>query len=362
MARCSVRRCLPSILLVLVIGCGGCTFISLGPRIDTASLSLPCASAASKPKHYFDRVLIIVFENQDYADVIDDPYFASLARRGALFTNYHGLFHPSYSNYLAMVSGRPFRSAWDVQRNLKEETIADRLDAAGFSWKNYAEGYVGYGCDTKSTLDNSRYARKHVPFMSFESARKDECANIVSAQGFNKDLEAENLPNYMFYSPDLDHDGHNPRLNRPKGLDNASSWLKGFLEPLLENPAFTKRTLTIVTFDESGTLLLPDDNHIYTVFIGEMVKPGISDNRAYNHFDTLRTIEDNFGLRPLAEGDGCAKPIDGVWTSDDKSGGPLLESENLLSPPGANTRVLAQAPGRSQSHSGKSRCRCRPPW
>jgi Phosphoesterase family len=323
----SVRKSLPLMSLVLLIGCEGCTFISLGPRIDTASLSLPCTSGPAAAKRYFDHVLIIVFENQDYADVIADPYFASLAKRGALFTNFHGLFHPSYSNYLAMVSGRPFRSAFDWQRNLKEETIGNRLEEAHLTWKNYAEGYGGWGCDIRSTLDNSRYARKHVPFMSFESARKDKCVNIVSEQVFHQDLQGEKLPNYMFYSPDLDHDGHDPKFDRPVGLIKASRWLERFLDPLLSNPAFTKRTLTIVTFDESRALLLPDDNHIYTVFLGEMVRPGIQDGSTYNHFNVLRTIEDNFGLHPLAEGDGCAKAIDGVWTSDDKSGGPPLERE-----------------------------------
>lgn len=332
MTRRSVRRYVRPVLLALVIGCGGCTFISLGPRIDTASLSLPCPPAPAAPRqNYFEHVLIIVFENQDYADVIADPFFAPLARRGALFTNFQGLFHPSYSNYLAMVSGRPLRSAFDWQQNLKEETIASRLNDAHLSWRNYAEGYVGPGCVTSSRLPNSRYARKHVPFMSFESARKDECANIVSDLAFFDDLD-KGLPNYMFYSPDLDHDGHDPKLDRPVGLIKASRWLERFLEPLLGNHGFAKGTLTIVTFDESGTLLLPDDNHIYTVFLGEMVTPGIQDGRAYNHFNVLRTIEDNFGLLPLAEGDRCAKPIDGVWTSYDNVRGPPVESENPVLP------------------------------
>lgn len=191
-----------------------------------------------------------------------------------------------------------------------------RLRDANLTWKNYAEGYVGPGCDTRPTIPNSRYARKHVPFMSFESGRQDDCADIVPGGTLLDDVDS-GLPNYMFYSPDLDHDGHDPTNDRPVGLIKASRWLERFLEPLLNDPRFTERTLTIITFDESGTLLLPDDNHIYTVLLGDMVKPGIY-CEPYNHFNVLRTIEDNFHLRPLAEngGDGCAKVIEGVWLPD----------------------------------------------
>jgi phosphoesterase family protein len=310
--------------LALAIACGGCTFVSLAARVDEESRLMPCPPAAPQMPsrdesrdadartHHFEHVLIIVFENQDYADVIADPYFASLARRGALFTDFHGLFHPSYSNYLAMISGRSFMSAFDCQRNLTAATIADRLLEANLTWRNYAEGYAGSGCVTSSSLPNSRYARKHVPFMSFESGRHDACANIVPGGKLADDL-VTGLPTYMFYSPDLDHDGHDPTTDHPVGLIKASRWLERFLEPLLKDRRFTERTLTIVTFDESATLLLPDDNHIYTVFLGKMVKPGIY-SHTYNHFNVLRTIEENFGLRPLAENDACAKKISDVWT------------------------------------------------
>jgi len=299
--------------------------------------------APGQSGYHFDHVLIIVFENQDYADVIADPYFASLAERGALFTDFHGLFHPSYSNYLAMVSGHAFMSAFDSQRNLKELTIADRLGEAKLRWKNYAEGYPGPPCVTNSTFPNSRYARKHVPFMSFESARgQQECGNIVSDRVLLDDL-ARGLPNYMFYSPDLDHDGHDPTSDHPVGLIKASRWLERFLEPLLKDRRFTMRTLTIVTFDESAALLLPDDNHIYTVFLGEMVEPGIySEN--YNHFNVLRTIEDNFDLGTLTENDACAKTIDDVWLPN-PTGEPPVKSEDQVPPKGGGTSGVAAPPG-----------------
>ena len=112
---------------------------------------------------------------------------------------------------------------------------------------------------------------------------------------------------YAFYSPDMDNDGHDTSLKF------ASRWLKGFLDPLLEDEAFTKKTLIVVTFDESGDSSAGSENHIYTVFLGGMVQSNKEVGSNYNHYNVLRTIEENFGLCPLGEGDGGAKPIADVW-------------------------------------------------
>ena len=73
-----------------------------------------------------------------------------------------------------------------------------------------------------------------------------------------------------------------------------------------------KRTLVIVTFDESEGNNKPE--RIYTVFLGAMVKPQ-EVTAAYNHYSVLRTIEDNFGLDPIHKksGDGTASVITGIW-------------------------------------------------
>ena len=197
-------------------------------------------SESANTGRHFERVLIIVLENQNYGDAIIEPYLNSLAKKGASFTNFHGLFHPSYPNYLAMIAGKEIPTKGDKQINLNERTIADLLKAAGLTWKNYAEGYPG-NCFKHPT--SGLYARKHVPFMSFIRIQEHECECIVPATKLTQDLNTKTLPNYMFYSPDLDNDGHDT------GLAYGSNWLKGFLEPLRKNELFMKGTLIIVTFD-----------------------------------------------------------------------------------------------------------------
>jgi len=249
----------------------------------------------------FNHVLIIVLENQDFKPVSEHPIMAKLAEQGTLFTNFHGLFHPSYPNYLAMVGGTFFGTQGDVQQDIDAKTIADLLEAKQLTWTQYAEGFPGQ-CFRGSA--HKRYVRRHVPFMSFTSIQNapERCAHVVNAQTFDPHA----LPHYAFYSPDLDHDGHDT------DLETAVTWLQMFLDPLLHDPRVMQDTLIVVTFDESATQW--GNNHIYTVFLGPMVRAGYVEERPYDHYSVLRTIEANFGLGTLGVQDAASSPITHVWS------------------------------------------------
>lgn len=271
--------------------------------------SLLRAGEIAESAHHFDRVLVIVLENQTYVTVSRDPYFAALAKRGALFSEFRGLFHPSYPNYLAMVSGRAFRTPGDRQVTVDYPSLGDALKSKGLGWKDYAEDYPGTPghCFLGSQVD--RYARRHVPLLSFRSVQRAGCVDVVPGEEFARDLSRKALPAYAFYSPNLDHDGHDPVWDPSVGRRKAAAWLHSFLEPMLDRSQLPG-TLVVLTFDESEGR--DPQNRIFTVFFGDMVRPGTVAG-SYNHFNVLRTIEDDFGLQPLAEGDRRARPIVGVW-------------------------------------------------
>jgi hypothetical protein len=272
-------------------------------------LAFPITAAKCDPQKtwerglVFDRFLVIVLENTDYSEAVADPYLKSLAKKGALFSNFHGNFHPSYANYLAMVGGDYFGTFLDVQATIDRATIADLLEPRGLTWKNYAEGYPG-NCFLGDT--HARYARKHVPFLSFKNIQDDpeRCANVVPAQQFVRDFADGTVPNYAFYSPNMDNDGHDT------DLPTASAWLKELLEPLLANPEFMERTVIQITFDESKSYF---HNHIYTLFLGGPVKQGFLENRWTDHYDVLRTVEENFQLLTLNGQDEKAHAIQTIW-------------------------------------------------
>jgi len=296
------------------------------------------ATPAPAPKH-FDHVLVVVLENQSYDSAIKNDLLKSLAQSGVNFSNFGNLYHYSYPNYLAMIAGSDFGTHTplllsDNQRTFDDDsqhrTIGDLLN-----WKNYAEDYPASPTAPRPFLGDrhGRYVRKHVPFLSFRSVQDKSFHNVVGVDthaennafvadigSFLADPQTHPLPEYMFYSPNLDDDGHDPTSNPQEGLKKSADWLRVFLKTWLRFDDTTwlpkdeqlKRTLVIVTFDESEGNTKPE--RIYTVFLGAMVKPQ-EVTAAYNHYSVLRTIEDNFGLDPIHKesGDGTASIITGIW-------------------------------------------------
>jgi hypothetical protein len=54
----------------------------------------PTLPARRAGKH-FDRVLIIVLENQNYTSTMKDKFLMDLAAQGCSFSNFRNLYHPS---------------------------------------------------------------------------------------------------------------------------------------------------------------------------------------------------------------------------------------------------------------------------
>src|SRR5258708_10801796 len=302
---------------------------------QTASIK---AAPPPPPKH-FDHVVIVVLENQNYESAIKNDLLKSLAGKGAIFSNFDNLYHNSYPNYLAMIAGSEFgthspQALSDRQRNFPDDsahrTIADLLN-----WKNYAEDYPPSTTAGKPFLGDRHGsdASKHVPFLSFRRVQNKSFRNVVAVDthaqnnafvtdigGFIADPQKHPLPEYMYYSPNLDHDGHDPTSDPQAGLKKAVHWLRTCLTTSLHfsDTAWVptdeqlKRTLVIVTFDESEGNVKPE--RIYTVFLGAMIKPQ-EVRTPYNHYSILRTIEDNFSVDPIHmdSGDGAASLITGIW-------------------------------------------------
>ncbi|HVS89447.1 MAG TPA: alkaline phosphatase family protein [Candidatus Acidoferrum sp.] len=300
---------------VALLTCGA-AFTSSGQQPDNGK------TPVLAPGKHFERVLIIVLENQDYSSAISNPFLAKLAGKGTSFTNFKNLYHPSYPNYLAMIAGSSFGMHSDRQINLPDDpqhrTIADLLD-----WKNYAENYPT-NVQPYLEADEGKYARKHVPFLSFVKIQKESYRNVVpvdtknphnafvtAIEMFREDPKKFPLPRYMFYTPNLDDDGHDPFYYSSKGLQKASRWLETFFRTWFPwDHKEMNGTLVIVTFDESEGD--EKNERIYTVFLGDMVKNQTVD-KEYNHYSVLKTIEDNFGLPPLNSGDANAAPITEAW-------------------------------------------------
>lgn len=267
------------------------------------ALSVTVAASATGPPHV-QRVLIVVLENADYATALVQPFLAQLAREGALLRNSFAVGRHSLPNYLAMTAGSLHGVASNTPVTLDVPHIGDLLEAHGRTWKVYVEHYPGR-CFLGSR--SGPYVRRHVPFLHYKNvqANPERCRRIVEAAELAIDIQNGTLPDYSFYVPDLNHDGHNT------GVTEADQWLSQTFGPRLKDPRFMHDTLFVVTFDEGRGWW--HGNHIYTVFYGDRVIPGAVSDARFDHYSLLRTIEDLFTLGTLGQEDAHASAVTGIW-------------------------------------------------
>jgi hypothetical protein len=169
-------------------------------------------------------------------------------------------------------------------------------------------------------------------------------------------------PNYSFITPNLCDDGHDTPCKAPHSpvgvhvYDPENAFLKTWVPIIVRSPAFQKDGLLIITFDESsltgtspngvfvgydgsgccnepsgpntatpgipplsapqyrgeqykdeiitmGSNGISGGGRIGTVLVSPFIKPGVVSTTPYNHYSTLRTIEDLFGLDHLGYAD-----------------------------------------------------------
>lgn len=216
---------------------------------------------------------------------------------------------------------------------------------------------------TKNPKELARYFRKHNAFASCYNIQKDEnrWKKIVSDAQFWEDVKHETLPEYSWFTPDIWNDGHylynthvdtNPRTQLVPQLSAwlehvflghiATSNVQGFendknidylglnldVDLLLTDPdkawaqsKIPKGTLLVITFDEADFNAKPGDydtnydgpNQIYTVLLGDMIEPGTKINTPYNHYNLIKTVEENFQLGSLHKNDFGANWFRFLW-------------------------------------------------
>ncbi len=251
------------------------------------------APALPRPAH----TIVIIEENKTLAQIDgagSAPFINALVRRGALFTDAHGVTHPSLPNYLALFSGRtnvngdgcPERGVPAAAPNLGSELFSAKLSFAG-----YAEALPGAG---STVCAAGTYARKHAPWVAF--------SNLPSSAGrpFSQLPAYADLPTVAFVVPDVDDDMHDGTVAA------GDDWLKDHIGHLVTWAA-AHATLIILTWDEGYDRA----NTIPTVLIGPMVRPGRYAERI-DHYNVLRTIEAMYALPPTGAAAG-APPLADCW-------------------------------------------------
>ncbi|KAK0281753.1 hypothetical protein LTR35_007434 [Friedmanniomyces endolithicus] len=181
-------------------------------------------------------------------------------------------------------------------------TVTALLEARGISWGTYQEdmpytGYEGFSWLNQSTHKND-YVRKHNPPMIYnENTTPARLSYQKNFTQFYADLKDEQLPQWMFITPNMTDDGHD------SSVTVAGAWSRRFLEPLMKNEYFMKDTLILLTFDENESE--SQVNRVYSLLLGGAVqgKEGSKDANYYNHYSEIATVEANWNLNTLGRWD-----------------------------------------------------------
>ena len=254
------------------------------------------------------------------------------------------------------------------------QTVADQLEAAHLTWKGYMEDMgnvpsrepavcahppIGAADDTQKAVAGDGYATRHDPFVYFHSIIDDAAscdAHVVplgttagslpagtpaGTTALATDLKsASTTPNFSVIVPNLCNDGHDaPCLNQQasnSSLTNIDSFLQTWVPLITGSPAFKKDGLLEVTFDEADVggdnpasaasccnekpgpaaanpgINGPGGGRIGAVLLSPFITGGTKSTVPYNHYATLGTVEDFFGLPRL----GQAKTVTAVFGKD----------------------------------------------
>jgi acid phosphatase len=279
---------------------GGIAIIGILSSCSQGSKNVTTRDGIKVPDH----VIVVIEENHGYDQIIGSDsasYINQLAGEGALFTDAHGVTHPSQPNYLAIFSGSTQGITGD--QCLEDSTIfttpnlAAALIKKGYTFKGYAQtlpspDYLKCEYQTSAITDQPIYARKHCPWVDWLGDKKNDIPDSLSQPMTSFPKDFNQLPTVSFVIPDMDHDMHN--IGGPgdsAAIVRGDKWLKDNLGAYIEW-AKTHNSLLILTYDED---MFTAQNRILTLFAGANIKPGkYSEN--INHYSVLKTIEAMYGL------------------------------------------------------------------
>ena len=376
---------MPRLIPSLLAAGSAAVALAAAPAIAPAFATTPAPAGHSghhrqdeRAHGRFDHVFVIMLENHSRSSVIGDdnaPFITSLARRYATATSYYGVTHPSMPNYIAAISG----DNWGIQDdedenvvNLDRPNLADQMTHAGIRWGAYLQDLPSDKLDRYGPVVDGApvklYARKHNPFVLFDSVRNDpsELAKVKDYSALEHDLNSSSAPQFVWISPNQCNDMHggvstalpgHPETPCPYGntKDDANdaalkqkgdAFVEGAVGTIMHSKAWTKRSAIVIVTDENDYTGNEDlggwesaegccdspyvgaaDPRISAAWPGGTYGGGkipaivvtgagphhVVDDTPYNHYSLLTTIEDNWGLPHLGHAGDTAGGVVPMW-------------------------------------------------
>jgi PKD domain-containing protein len=325
-------------------------------------LSLPSTASAAPTGSYFNRIVIIAMENQNYGSVIGSssaPFINSLAGAGSTISNYHSYGQNiggcSAGCYEAFTSGQQSHSdGWCPRASspcFTISNIADQLHTAGLTSAMFCEDGCPRGAD-------------HFPWIAYTSTwntcvtgsftcngQTGSSGNLLygssSSNGnsaFINYLNGASPANYIWFTPTDSHNMHD------NSVSSGDAYVKTLLvgSGTIGSPS-SNSVLGSNLFKTPGTFLYlwwdeydPSPNVEY----GSMIKIGYTSTGGYTEYNSLHTIEANWGLPYITNVVSGDSSMSDIFGSSNPSGLTPSFSYSPNSPqPGQAVTFTASATG-----------------
>jgi phosphatidylinositol-3-phosphatase len=296
---------LAATLLVLVISCAPAApalpIPAPAPSLAPTLGPTPTTTVAPGGIPAFSHIYVLLMENKEDSAIVGNasaPYINQLISQYGLATNYNAVAHPSQPNYLALFSGSTQDVKDDGLHDIVAVSVADEVDLKGKSWKVFAQN-VPSNCYTQSSASGGvdgegTYDRKHNPAISFISINKapPRCSNITDFSHFDPAAA-----NFEFISPNSCNDMHSC------SVQVGDDFLKSFVPRILDSDAWKQDGVLFIVWDE-GKTNTGGGGMVPLIVISPRVQPGFQSSVSHNHYSLLRTIQDAWDMKCLA--DSCS--------------------------------------------------------
>lgn len=249
-----------------------------------------------------------------YYDRRDLPTYWGLADRYTLFDQFFASsFAGQQSNrsYWVAATTEPGGTPQAVANDLtRQQTIFDRLQAAGVSWKFYVQNYDPAQTFRSASRTNPTTQPARVPLLNYPRFVDDPALNshIVDLSQYQRDLDSNNLPAVSYISSS----GASERSARSiaSGQNLVSQLVTGLmLSKAWDSSAF------LLTYDGSGGWydhVKPPAGYGFRVpalLVSPFTKAGTVDHTPLDYTSALAFIEKNWKVAPLTARDAKAASL-----------------------------------------------------
>src|SRR5579884_2147896 len=261
------------------------------------------------------NIMMIAMENRSYSDITQTdsgawPTVNGWMSQYASIVPFYGVLHPSLPNYMALTAGSTLGVNGDGPVGqfgpFSAQCLVDLLDAAGISWRAYAENMPSGGL-TGMSNDASNYAARHFPWVYFNGVRNStsKLANLVNytSSSFLADLNGASPPQFVWLTPNLQDDGHNSGLTSK----TPDSFLKNLIPQIQQTKWYQQNGIIILWWDESHPDVSndtgigdakPGGGQTACLVISEAVKGTGDFTTPTNHYGILRSLCLAYGVTP----------------------------------------------------------------